>query len=83
MAVLTWTAVYPAITILLVLSEEILSKIDSLPLRTLVLNLFLSRLWYFCSCRFYKDDFQNGCRLRQANTDFHERLYKGAFSLCV
>ena len=40
-AVLTWAAIYPTITLLLAASGSLLSKIDLLPLRTLVLTLVM------------------------------------------
>jgi antibiotic biosynthesis monooxygenase (ABM) superfamily enzyme len=47
MAILTWIAIYPTITILLALSEGVLHKIQPMPLRTLAFTLVLVPLMVF------------------------------------
>jgi len=40
-ALLTWIAIYPTITILLAVMNNILDKIDLMPIRTLILTLIV------------------------------------------
>lgn len=56
-AVLTWIAIYPTITLLLALSGGLLSKIDLLPLRTLVLTLVMVPFMVFLFVPFLQKKF--------------------------
>ncbi len=44
-ALLTWIAIYPTITILLAVMNNILDKIDLMPIRTLILTLIVGTLY--------------------------------------
>jgi antibiotic biosynthesis monooxygenase (ABM) superfamily enzyme len=41
MAILTWIAIYPTITILLLIADPLLDKLGSIPSRTLLLSLVM------------------------------------------